>query len=266
MNLNNITIRLRSRNVWEAMDMGTHLIRSFFPFIWLPWVLYLGLFVVITVPLLGANLAYLAIILLWWFKPLYDVFLLFYFSRGVFGKNPSLHQFAQAFPSLLNLPLLKLLTIKRLQFSRSFLLPITQLESLSKQSHKERQRFLLTSIRSKATWLTLLCLHVEIILFVSIHILYFLLLPNPYQDVEFITYIFNPQTELVTTTTVIFYIIAIAIVEPLYIAAGFMLYLNQRSLLEAWDIEVIFRKTAFRIQGLTTFNLTRKKPHPNSLP
>ena len=35
---------------------------------------------------------------------------------------------------------------------------------------------------------------------------------------------------------------AICVVEPLYVAGGFGLYLNRRTELEAWDIEIAFRR------------------------
>jgi hypothetical protein len=40
------------------------------------------------------------------------------------------------------------------------------------------------------------------------------------------------------------YIAAIALIEPLYVAAGFALYLNRRTALEGWDLEVQLRSIA----------------------
>ena len=42
------------------------------------------------------------------------------------------------------------------------------------------------------------------------------------------------------------WVVAESIVEPFYVAAGFSLYLNRRSELEGWDIEVAFRRMAAR--------------------
>ena len=38
------------------------------------------------------------------------------------------------------------------------------------------------------------------------------------------------------------YAAAVAFLEPLYVAAGFGMYLNRRVELEAWDIEQEFRR------------------------
>src|SRR6185295_4622048 len=39
---------------------------------------------------------------------------------------------------------------------------------------------------------------------------------------------------------------AVLLLEPFYVAAGFALYLNRRTLLEGWDIEVALRRIAQR--------------------
>ncbi len=44
--------------------------------------------------------------------------------------------------------------------------------------------------------------------------------------------------------SMLFNLIALSIIEPLYVAAGFTLYLNRRTHLEAWDIELAFRSIA----------------------
>lgn len=44
------------------------------------------------------------------------------------------------------------------------------------------------------------------------------------------------------------YIGAVSLVEPLYVAGGFGLYVNRRTLLEGWDIELTFRQLAERLQ------------------
>jgi hypothetical protein len=52
----------------------------------------------------------------------------------------------------------------------------------------------------------------------------------------------------------LFYFLAVCAVEPLYVASGFALYLNRRTALEAWDIELGFRRIP-RATGATVRNL-----------
>ena len=42
------------------------------------------------------------------------------------------------------------------------------------------------------------------------------------------------------------YLVALFLIEPLYVASDFTLYLNRRTELEGWDIEIAFRQLAAR--------------------
>jgi hypothetical protein len=45
----------------------------------------------------------------------------------------------------------------------------------------------------------------------------------------------------VTGVVLTCFVVAVAIVEPFFVGAGFAMYLNRRVELEAWDIEQEFR-------------------------
>jgi hypothetical protein len=44
--------------------------------------------------------------------------------------------------------------------------------------------------------------------------------------------------------------LAMSVIEPLYVACGFALYLNRRTQLEAWDIDLAFQRLRTRLQSL----------------
>jgi hypothetical protein len=44
--------------------------------------------------------------------------------------------------------------------------------------------------------------------------------------------------------------LSVSLVEPIYVAAGFGLYLHRRTQLEAWDVELVFRRLAARAREL----------------
>jgi hypothetical protein len=46
------------------------------------------------------------------------------------------------------------------------------------------------------------------------------------------------------------YAVAVFLIEPLYVAAGFALYLNRRTLLVGWDLEVALRRIAAQRAGM----------------
>jgi hypothetical protein len=46
-----------------------------------------------------------------------------------------------------------------------------------------------------------------------------------------------------------FYALVLVVWEPIYVACGFSLYLNRRTVLEAWDIELVFRRMRQRLSS-----------------
>ena len=46
-----------------------------------------------------------------------------------------------------------------------------------------------------------------------------------------------------------FYALVLVVWEPIYVACGFSLYLNRRTALEAWDIELVFRRLRQRLSS-----------------
>src|SRR5690606_23475696 len=46
------------------------------------------------------------------------------------------------------------------------------------------------------------------------------------------------------------YALVLVVWEPIYVASGFSLYLNRRTILEAWDIELAFRRIRARLVPL----------------
>ncbi|MCW8963197.1 MAG: hypothetical protein OQL16_05315, partial [Gammaproteobacteria bacterium] len=196
-----------------------------------------------------------ALILTWWLKPLYDRVLLHVYSRRVFGEEVNISEILSALPGLLRRTgLLKHLTIYRFDFTRSFRLPVWQLEGLKGKKRSERTHALARRSGGYATWLTLICLHLEA--FIQLAILGLVWMFVPEVIIKSIwEYFWNllsgdtfPYWFLLASN--IIYYLGITIIEPFFVAAGFALYLNRRTLLEAWDIEMTFRSLANRLSAL----------------
>jgi hypothetical protein len=76
--------------------------------------------------------------------------------------------------------------------------------------------------------------------------LFFLVLPEgvgPSLDRSVFSWIETPAGEVLGNLA---YLVALSLIEPLYVASGFTLYLNRRTELEGWDIEIAFRQLAAR--------------------
>jgi len=247
--LENVTVEIRPRNAWEAMDLGFSMVRQWWKPVYRVWfAVLLPLFLLCHLLFLGSPL--LALLALWWIKPLLDRVLLHVYSRAVFGEEPSVRETIKALPRLLRTGLLWHLTLLRLDPSRSFRLPVMQLEGLTGKARRERFKVIGRRNRSHAQALTIICLHLETFIYVGLIVLLYLMVPEGVEldDGSFFGDDSLPIQLIQNTLAVV----ATSLIEPAYVAAGFGLYLNRRTQLEGWDIELRLRRMARRLDGLKT--------------
>jgi len=232
--LNRIQAVVRPRNPWESLDLGFSMVQQWWKPLYKIWfTLMLPLF--LTVFVLFYENILIATLILWWLKPLYDRILLHFFSRALFGEQPTIRQTLKILPSLL--------FKTRIELARSFNLPVWQLEGLRGPKASQRRRLLRINTRSTAVWLTIVCIHFEVLLQLSLFVLAYLMLPIT-ENTDFFYTLFYEEALWIDILSLLFMFLIISIIEPLYVAAGFALYLNRRTHLEGWDIELIFRRIA----------------------
>jgi hypothetical protein len=246
--LDQIAIVLRRRNAWEALDLGHAMLRAWAGPAYRAWLATYWLFGVVLLLVLWPWPTF-AIVALWWLKPLFDRVLLFTFSRCLFGTPTTARDVWRALPALLKAPgVLSGLTLRRLSMRRSFLLPVWQLEA--QRGREARQRFKVLSRRTagNAVWLTFVGANLVAVIAFSLMLLLETLVPHGQGSLFFGTALRGSDSpEWKHFLVNLLLMVAESVVEPLYVASGFALYLNRRSELEGWDIELAFRRLAERI-------------------
>jgi hypothetical protein len=248
----NIAITLRRRSPWEAMDLGLTMLQRWWRQVYLPHLLIAG-------PLMAAAIAtgwyleraWVALLIVWWLKPVYDRVVLHVLSRAVFGELQSTRAVLGAAKEWLSPGLLMALTLGRIDTARSFNLPVRQLEGQSGRAARERRGVLGRRVGGYATWLTFVCFALEVVvLWTSFGLLAQLFLPAKADEGKNILELLFGDTDdaasVFTFEDAFAYPLAVLLLEPFYVAAGFALYLNRRTLLEGWDIEVALRRIAQR--------------------
>ena len=97
MRIEDLTVALRPRTAWEAVELGTTLARRHVTAVWKPWLL-LSLPVLVLVNALGwaIDAIWLSAIAMWWLKPAFDRVPLYVLSRAVFGHVPTTTQTLRA--------------------------------------------------------------------------------------------------------------------------------------------------------------------------
>jgi hypothetical protein len=246
-----IAIGLRRRSPWEAMDLGLTMLQRWWRRVYLPHFLF-------AVPLMalafGAGWwferAWVALLVIWWLKPAYDRVVLHVLSRAVFGELPTTRAVFRAAGEWLGTGLFLALLL-RPSLSRSFTLAVRQLEGQTGRAGRERRAVLGRRVGGYATWLTVTCLAIEVmVLYTSFGMLTELFMPaKASEGTDFLQMVFGSGVDggsFIGFDDAIAYGAAVLVLEPFYVAAGFGLYLNRRTMLEGWDIEVALRRIAAR--------------------
>ncbi len=248
-------MRIRPRLSWEAMDLGLRLIQQYWKAIYLPWlILIVPIFVLLNTVL--ADHMWVAAIIFWWLKPVYDRLVLSVLSRSLFNEVPDWRDTLRSLPAAMKNGLFLQLTLFRFDPSRSFRLPVMQLEGLKGKQRAERMRVMQARTSNNSVWLFFTCIHLEVVIYYLFVGLIWIFLPEG-MGIEFqsplVAELFDIEQEYWQSLLANFFtLLAISLIEPMYVAAGFMLYVNRRTHLEGWDIELAFRRMAQRLRQLAS--------------
>ncbi|MDH4611404.1 DUF4129 domain-containing protein [Pseudomonas sp. BN102] len=251
MRLTDASVVIRPRSAWEAMDLGVLLARRHAG-------LLMGSWALVTLPVFGLltllcwSYPGLAVLFFWLLKPAYERLPLYILSRALFGDTPSLKDALRAYPRLLKPQLIASLTWRRLSTTRSFDLPVLQLEGLSGQARSQRLVVLGQRDAGGATWLTVIGAHLEMALWLGLITLMYLMLPKQVAidwDWQKLMEAASGEWLWLEHLSNSLYVLVLIVWEPVYVACGFTLYLNRRTALEGWDIELQFRRLRQRLSG-----------------
>lgn len=252
MRLTEASVAIRPRSGWEALDLGVLLARRHAGLLMASWALVtLPIFALLC--LIFWESPTIAIVVFWWLKPAYERLPLYILSNCLFGNTPTLKQALKAFPRLLKPQLLASLTWRRLSTTRSFDMPVMQLEGLSGEARSQRLTVLGQKDAGGATWLTVVGAHIEMALSLGLAALFFLMLPQQLEtDWSWQSLISATEHDWLWLEHLSnsLYALLLIVWEPVYVACGFTLYLNRRTALEAWDIELVFRQLRQRLTGV----------------
>ncbi|WP_369935938.1 DUF4129 domain-containing protein [Xanthomonas tesorieronis] len=253
MRIERLDVVLRARSAWEAMELGSALVRRHAGAIWKPWLLFtVPLFALLNLGAWAIDELWLASLALWWLKPVLDRIPLFVISRGVFGDVPSVRDTLRAQLKWGWRPMFGYLTWRRLSPARTVFLPLELLEGASPEQQRQRRRTLGGAVYGHALLLASVCWHFEAMLLVACiaAILMFVpvdLLPETVRAAWALIGDENPVWADVGLNA--FAWLATTLIEPFFVGAGFGLYLNRRTELEAWDVEMALRRLRDRLGG-----------------
>ena len=188
-----------------------------------------------------------AFVLVWWLNPATERVVLHVVASAVFGSRPRLRDTLRSFFSYARNGLIRSL-LPSFRFSPPCVRSARPAaRERARAPHRLRSKQLHRRVINQASWLTIVCLLFEAVVFFSLVGLYDLLVPAASQESfnAFEVFQATPDSARDYVVTALF-LTALAMIEPLYVAGGFALYLNRRTALEGWDLEVQLRRIAQR--------------------
>ena len=255
MQLEDLTAEVRPRSHWEAVDLGFALVRRHFPRLLVAWLLCVGPLWAVLLLLMKWVPPGLIIFVIWWLKPVYGRVTLFHLSRALFGATPRLRETLRAWPGLLVTRLPYALLLGRLDTQRGLVLPVQMLEGLKGRARKERSKVIARHSGSTASSLLFCCAGYELFLAGALVSLVLMLLPETatselYESLIDVGMMRNGIPPPLLWLSLGSWLAAMTLVEIFYIGGSFGLYLNCRTHLEGWDVELAFRRLGRRLAGI----------------
>ena len=254
MEIERISVVLRLRSARESVDLGVAMLRRHARPIFTAWFIASLPFLAIAIALeqwLGKP--WLPLLFLWWLKPLLARIPLYVVSRAVFVEAPDWRDALRSMRTWGLKGLLGWMTIRRLDPRRCVLQPIVYLEGLDRGERARRWRVFGRGVEGPGTGLALTCMIFEWVLALSL--LLFLPMFVPAELWE--SYWFNAGflrtiPHWLSVPLIVAYYLGMSVAEPLCTTGGFALYLGRRTELEAWDVDLAFRRLRDRLLATAT--------------
>lgn len=252
MKLESVTAELRPRSDWEAVDLGLALVRRDFWKLSGAW--WLGMLPVVGIglPLLWKH-PFWFVCLFWWWAAIGSRMALFVLSRVLFGERPGRRELFREFPRAIVRRFGYRMLWARLSPWRPLTMPVEDLEGLRGKDFRNRCRVLMrrgdSSLVMLAMWRLFLTLWLALSLFCT-GLLFVSQSVRSEWGLVFEIWMEGDAVEpppgfafaIMTTLC-----LAIWLVELFSTGAGFGIYVNHRTWIEGWDVELAFRRISARL-------------------
>ncbi|WP_099561013.1 DUF4129 domain-containing protein [Stenotrophomonas maltophilia] len=251
MRIDHLDVALRARSGWEAMELGSALSRRHARAVWGSWLLasapLFAIFNALGWWLDAFGWAWLA---MWWCKPLFERAPLYVLSRGIFGEPVGALAALRAQRSWGNAGFWGYLGWRRFSVLRSLCLPVNLLEGNAPAQRGARRRAVAAGAAGAAVVLTVACMAFEAVLVSGAIGAVFMFMP-----LEPMSESWRAAWDMIGQDTPAWAQLgfnlacwlASVLIGPFYVGAGFGLYLNRRTQMEAWDVEIALRRLRERL-------------------
>lgn len=252
MRLEEVTAAIRPRSDWEAVDLGLALVRRDF------WRCFAVWWFAMTLPLAVTgwwlwDWPILWLLWFWWWKPMGSRMVLFEISRRLFGERPTWRTSMREIPRAWVRRFFHRFLIKRLSSWLPVTMAVEDLEGLRGSLYQQRCIQVTRRGSAQMVWLFVASLPAAIWFGIAIFGLLLMLMPEGQDSVwRAARESWDPSRPAdipvsVLRTLVSCVMTAMSLTDMFVMGAGFGIYLNNRSWIEGWDVELSLKRMAARL-------------------
>lgn len=252
MNLDKLSVNVKPLPAYQAMDLGMAVARAWYGQLWQLWWRASGVSLII-IMIVSLGLYYLtqksdvvlvlSVMMVWWQKPKFERLLLVYLSQRLFDETYTTAQMMHNKANLTKMTVRQ--HINRLGGSyRTIAMPVYMLEGQTGKAAALRVKLLNRSQSNAVIWHGLVFYVMELVIWqVASNFLLWLMDIGAQFNIE------HQRADWIDSVVdFVMYVLTVSVITPFFVASGFMVYLCRRSMLEGWDIELVFRKLLARYQ------------------
>lgn len=264
MNIDTMKVAIRPMSTAQALDLGMVMARHWFVPLWKIWLgmalpVYLLFYLggILLDNQFGITMSVYGGLVFWWLKPIYEKPMMAWLGEALFTELPSVKSSVRSGWRSAKDFIAVLLFRKRLSFQRQLILPILVLERPDASQFKSRLPLLARGQGGALTWHTLIMVHIELVISLSILVFIWQLIPTEFMKAETLFAYIDHASFWNEVAWSLIYFLAASVIAPFYIASGFAVYLTKRCLLEGWDVELVFKQLSRRYQQTQANPLTQ---------
>ena len=257
MRLDAVTAEIRPRSDWEAVDLGLAMVRRDF------WRCFAAWWLVMVVPALAAGwwlwespLWWLMVF--WWCKPAGSRMVLFELSRRLFGERPAWRASLREIPRAWTRRFFYRFVWARLSPWLPVTLAVEDLEGLRGKAYRQRCTRITRRGEGVVMWIYLIADMAACWFGFAIVVLVKMFIPDG-QDSAWRMAVESWDSDnplslplLIMRVMVCCVMLAMSLTDIFTTGAGFGVYLNNRTWIEGWDVELAFKRLARRLTRAAT--------------
>ena len=254
MKLESVTAEIRPRSDWEAVDLGLALVRRDF------WRCFCMWWLAVALPFVLAgwwlwDRPLLWFLAFWWMRPAGSRLVLFEVGRRLFGDRPRWRDSLREIPRAWTRRFFQRFLLGRLSPWLPVTLAVEDLEGLRGKAHRQRCKQISRRGESTVLWIYLIGDLAALWFGIAILMLAGIFIPEG-QDGAWQTAVhsWDPSQPfdiplLILRVVLVCVMLAMSLTDIFVTGTGFGIYLNNRTWLEGWDVELALKRMARRIGG-----------------